>query len=59
VHYRDDLEGWAGKHMILGQTVPFENFRVAVYTRKTETKPDPSGGAHPVSRLDHPAGTNF
>ena len=40
-HYRDDLEGWAGKHMILGQTVPFENFTVAVYTRPTETKPDP------------------
>jgi hypothetical protein len=55
-HYRDDLKGWAGKNMILGQTVQFENFTVAVYVRPTETKPDRSGGA--LSRRDHLAGTN-
>jgi hypothetical protein len=38
-HYRDDLKAWAGTNMILGQTVPFENFTVAVYVRPTETKP--------------------
>jgi hypothetical protein len=56
-HYRDDLKGWAVKNMILGQTIPFENFTVAVYIRPTETKPDPSDGE--LSPLGHPAGTKF
>jgi hypothetical protein len=52
-HYRDDLKGWAGKNMILGQTVPFENFTVAVYVRPTETKRVP-WSTLTKSRLDHP-----
>ncbi|MBV9273907.1 MAG: hypothetical protein JO333_08430 [Verrucomicrobia bacterium] len=31
--YRDDLKAWADKNMSLAQTVPFENFTVAVYVR--------------------------